>query len=399
MHKEIKILCVLMVIISFCGAADALTNIEPNGDFDNPSNTTIKYGAGWLGDSTSKWNIFYTSSSTQHRAQIQDSNLIITTGNDGGINDISLGGVPSNDPTLVSWQTYGTEVNDSSTYTAFAFIRTNKTNAHYFNVRMAYANGTMLTALISPRNSDDHFQFMEYQFNVPADIKWVRVGFVTRSPNTECNCYAIGAYEGVSGQLNKQTQILSISPVTSILDDMQPTFTAQLYDIDADVGMINELELVITNSQYPNGTAFYYWYPSYTKNNIFLPQGEVTEYYLNVMDLWAGNTITETYSLYVPDVQYVDVINGDETIISNILNETFIIFVVYVGIMVFLQDKYQTANTLMLFGIIETLVLILLMMDIDNIESYGSNMQYLTYVLSNAYLMFLTFTGLRKDLL
>lgn len=391
MSKSIKMLCILMILCSFCGVGAALTNLQPNGDFSLYPDSPVKTGTSWIGNESTKWCIFYTSN-PMHTAQLIEGDMYVITGSDGSINDISIAGVPSSDPILSTWNTYGTIVNGSTTYTAFVFADINKTNAVYFNVRQAKADGTNKAALISPRNTVTGKQVLQYQFTTDADTRFLRVGIVLRNANTKAIYYSAGAYQGVTNQLNKPTTITYISPITSILPDMQPTFTGVFSDIDKDVGIYNQVNVTI------NGVTHVYDNTGYSFNNLFLPAG-VSYYNVTVIDLFTSDTVSDTYSVFVPDIRYVDVVNDDETGVSIVLNDTFIIFVVYIGVMVFLQDKYQSGNTLMLFGIIESLVLILLMLDIENIESYGSRMQYLTYVFSNAYLMFLTFIGLRKDIL
>lgn len=381
--------CVILLMVS---NVSAITNIKPNGDFDLFPNSPLKVNTGWIGNDSTKWNIYYTSSSTLHSAQFVNGNLVTITGSDGGINDISIGGVPSSDPTLVSWQTYGTEVNASTTYTAFAFMDVNATNAVYFNVRQAYANGTNIASLISSRNVGTGYKYMEYQFTTSPGVKYVRVGMVTRNANTKVTYYAVGAYQGVSGQLNKPTSIITISPETSILPNMQPTFLGIFSDIDSDVGICNNVNLTI------NGVVYPFDCTGYTKNNLFLPSGTST-YNVTITDPWSSNTISETFSLFVPDIQYIDVVSDTSEIdaeFTGLFSERFIYFVVYIAIMVLLQSKFSSTDTLNLFALIEFFVEIILLMQVGNITYFGGNLQYILMLVANGYLIMLTVLGIRN---
>jgi len=372
----------------------AVTNLKGNGDFDLYPNSPIKFATGWIGNDSTKWNMYYTSSTTLHSAQLINGTMVTKTGSDGGINDISIGGVPSSDPSLLNWQTYGTKVNGSTTYTAFAFMNVNKTNAVYFNVRQAYANGTMIAALISSRNTGTGYQFLQYQFTTSPNVMYCRVSPVTRNANTEVIYYAVGAYQGTSGQLNKAPQILTISPVTSILENMQPTFTASFYDEDSTVGICNDVGLNI------NGVVYNYDDCSgYTKNNLFLPDG-VNNYNVTIYDNWVGNTVTDTYSLFVPTISYVDVVNEDasnQNEYTGLFSERFIYFVVYIAIMIILQSRFTSGNTLYLFGIIEMIIEVVLLMDVSNYTNYGGTTLYLLMLISNAYLVFLSALGIQGE--
>ena len=384
----------LLILILNVSCVSAITNIKPNGDFDLYPNSPIKTGTGWIGNESTRWNIFYTSSTSLHSAQLINSNLVTITGSDGGINDISVGGIPSSDPVLASWQSYGTVVNSSTTYTAFAFIDVNKTNAVYFNVRQAYTNGTMLSALISSRNTGTGYQYLEYQFTTSPNIHWCRVGLVTRNANTKVTYYAAGAYQGTSGQLNKPTSIISITPTTSILPNMQPTFAGTLYDIDSDVGICNQVKLNINGVDYTYNECD----GSYTKNNLFLPSGTST-YNLSIIDLWTTDTISETYSLFVPDIQYVDVVSdtSSETIYTGLFSERFIYFVVYIAIMVLLARQFTQPETLWLFAIIVLMVEIILFANVTDIDNMGGTTQYILMLLSNTYLLVLMGYSLKKE--
>lgn len=383
---------IFLIVMLYCNSALAVENLKGNGDFDLYPNSPIKFATGWIGNESTRWNIFYTSSTTLHSAQLVNGAMVVKTGSDGGINDISLGGVPSSDPTLFSWQNYGVAVEPNTIYTAFAFVSVNKTNADYFNIRQAYENGTMLTALISSRNTGTGYQFMQYQFTTGNNIKWVRTGLVTRSANTQTTYYAAGLYKGAAGQLNKATSITYISPVTSILPDMQPTFTGIFSDEDSTVGICNDVVINI------NGVSYNYDCSGYSFNNLFLPNG-VSTYNVTVIDNWAGNTISETYSLYVPEIQYVSVVNDQEDIedYTGIFSERFIYFVVYIAILVILQSKFVSNSTLYLFGIIEILVEIILFANVNNIYALGGSTQYVLMLLANTYLLVLTGLGIQGE--
>lgn len=296
----------VLALILCMNNVGAIENLRANGAFDLFPNGPIDTGTGWINNESTKWNIYYTSSSTLHSAQFVNGNLSVITGSDGGINDISIGGVPSTDPTPTSWSTYGTVVKPNTQYTAFVFMNVNKTNANYFNIRQAYTNGTNIAALISSRNTGTGFQYMEYTFTTGNDVKYCRVGMVTRNANTGTIYHAIGLYEGAGGQLNKPTQILSITPDNAVQDTIQPVFSITTYDIDCDVGIYNQGSFLI---QSPDNSSVFLTVPfnscsPFQYTYLFYPQGTY-QYSCSITDMWNNDAYYSTY-FYIPAIDYTN---------------------------------------------------------------------------------------------